>query len=658
MVSRLRSLSCRVASTAPRRWMLAMAVTCILLIVFLVEADKPWNARTRKSIAKREAAGTMWKIDDYITVYCWYMAAGNLVLALGLLVTARWWGRPLGADETFQLFPQIRQRGRAQRLFWIGTGAAVFVGACYRVPRMTHSFWNDEEYSFRTYVWGEGVADADGKITFEPVPWQDTVFRNKSNNHILCSILARVSHTIWKPFAAKDGPPFREWVVRVLPLMAGLGCLFLLALMLARMGYPAAGVAAAFFLAFNPWHIRYSVEMRGYAYLLFFVVLGLLMLMRALREGAWKFWIAYAACEVAVLLSFPGALFEVAAQNGLAFALLFFRKPRPWGNIGRLAVANVFGAMVTLQVLAPFVPQISKYMAETDMQTKIEGGDWLRDWWSHVCEGIPWQTSDPALHEGSSVASEITVAPFSYWQTTVILPAILVIGLAFLFLKRRQAAFMVVALLGGAASAYVVATFSSGFFYNWYLIYCIVAIATAMVLGVEALSWMVSRGRLRARREMLAIVLLGLFIASYAFSTADARHRLVVFERQPIREAAAFVRGEAPAFGETGADVLSGSFGTSKGMLTSYDPRNVILKKPLDLEELIARARSEKRPLFVLLCGRLLAREDSNDGRILERVEGSGDFVEVAYLKGLEELYSYHIYRLKGGEAGARVPLR
>ena len=628
---------------APRSgWNRALLLLIAALGFFLIVADKPWDEKLRKRVEDREAEGRTWKIDDYATVYLWYAALANLALAGGLLATSRWWAKPIDGRPS-------KPTAKLTRWFWIGAGAAVVVGGISRAPRLGHSFWNDEEYAFRTYVWGEASENENGELNFRPVPWKEAFFRNKSNNHITCTVAARWSHSVWKAFSGENAT-FSEAAVRVVPFVVSLASLLLIAVLLARIGSPIAGIAAAIFLALDPWHIRYSVEMRGYTYVLLFMVLGFLQLFHALRTGRWRNWLVYGLCQVLILLSFPAAVYEVAAQNGIALVILLIRRPIEWRSLGRLIVANVLGGMLFLQIFAPSIPQMMHWLANNEERANI-GWGWVRDWWSHAVEGIPWSAADPALSEGTSALRQAIEHPGAWWEIIIIVPTLALLGLLMVLFKRRAAIPATLAPLLGAAAAYLVAAQTQSLFHSWYLIYSVAALAVLVACGVEFLAWLLSPGGLSRWRMHVHIGMQAIFLLTYSLFTSDPRHRIVNYDRQPLRQAVAEVRGESPAHGSQGGEILSGSFGTSRGMFTSYDPRNRILKKPDDLEKLVSLARSANQPLYVYHFGRLVAMNHPVDSIMLQRVEESGEFEEIAYLKGLEEMFSCHIYRLKSPTA-------
>jgi len=83
-----------------------------------------------------------------------------------------------------------------------------------------------------------------------PIPvLRDTIFHYRVPNHVLQSILSRASNEIWRFVARPKGLPFSETAVRLPGFFAGLAAVGALAVLLARLGFPVAGMLAGMLLA-------------------------------------------------------------------------------------------------------------------------------------------------------------------------------------------------------------------------------------------------------------------------------------------------------------------------------------------------------------------------------------------------------------------------
>ncbi len=193
---------------AARRFYWLLVIAIVLLGLYLITADKPWNPKLQSSIEKREAEGKAWKIEHCIAVLSWSAAAINLFLSIGLLATLRLWSKPIKLSAT--------PRTRYSKPLLVGLAIAVLIGGYFRVQRLDHSLWSDEEYTVRSHIWGEMEEAEDGSLEYQAVPWRDTFFRNKVNNHYGYTIPTRVIHDAWISVAATPEHPFSEPILRLL----------------------------------------------------------------------------------------------------------------------------------------------------------------------------------------------------------------------------------------------------------------------------------------------------------------------------------------------------------------------------------------------------------------------------------------------------------
>jgi hypothetical protein len=654
-VSRLRNIAIPRFLRPPQErtartfyWILIAAICA--LAFFLLKAQKPWDGKLLASIDKREAAGKYWKIEHYVAVFEWGAAAVNLMLAVGLLATLRMWTRGLGERDRADLTPAPRQR----RWLLIGLGIAVLIGGYFRVQRLDHSLWSDEEYTVRSHIWGGMAELEDGSLEYRPVAWRDTFFRNKVNNHLGYTIPTRLLHDTWARFAASPGRPFSEPVLRLLPLLASLGSIAIIGLLTTRYAGPIAGLGAAFFLALNPWYLRYSVEARGYSQAIFFLLLVFAFLIPALRRGRWRDWLGFAASELMAMLCVPGTVYVLLLANAIALGILFFQKSeRQLGDrtiiAARMLAANLFAAMLFIQMFSPSVPQIANYLRDGPLAGEMSLG-WWSQVWVILTSGLSWSIPHPAQHLGSSFSIEAEKFPgLRAFHITGLL-ALMGIGIVGSIVRRSWLLLPASAVLGGAILAFIQSQLSGNTMHVWYVVYGVIGFVIFIVLGVETLA-VAARcllpGRARSAnltRTATALVMF-LFLSLYAISTTTGRALICEHPRHPLRGAVAAARGDG-AYAANDGELLTASFGTSKGMITSYDPRNHILNKPAQLEALIATAKADHKQLIVYLCG--LERARQTEPEMLVIVTDPALFEQLPPVLGLEELFSYHLFRYVG----------
>ncbi len=608
--------------------------------LFLVAADKPWDERLTRLTAMREAAGKPWKVEQLVTYDEWLAALGNLVLAVALFATLRRWARPLEKARPAPAPPGGRG---GRRWLLLGLGAAVLIGAHFRAQRLDHSFWSDEEYTFRTHIWGQMEEGDDGALVHQPVPWRDTLFRNKANNHIGFTAPARVLHAAW----ANGGRPVVEAAVRILPFLSGLAAIALAGFLVARYAGVLAGVGVALLWALVPWPIQYASDARGYSQMLLFLLAAFLFLGQALESHRWRDWLAFGLAEFLVMLSYPGAAYVLAIANAMAFGHIW------WGMrgeadrsvvLGRLVIVNLLSGMLFLQIFAPSIPQVLHYLKHGPLHGEMSV-DWFRHVWVYCSTGLPVDNPWPAEHLGASFLSESGRLP-GYWAFHLpVMLGLVAVGAAAAARRHRALLIPGLATLLGVGLSFAHNSLSGTLVWPGYVVFIVIGFCLFAVIGTVSLASLVARTD--SRRQQVAAALLASFLALYAATTARARSELCTLPTQPIRQAVELARGESPAHGD-GGGLLTGSFGTSRGMVTTYDPRARVLKSEAALLELISEARRSNKRLRIYLCGRRVAEGQEVDGKILAIVENPDQFRTVGAVLARSELFSYHVYEWIG----------
>ncbi len=117
-----------------------------------------------------------------------------------------------------------------------------------------------------------------------------------------------------------------DWV-RKLPAVAwGVGTVGAVGLLVARRAGPAAGWIAALLLAFAPFHVRYSQELRPYSLGVFFLVLSLLALDRYLeRPGPVRLAAVWLTCLATAYSLYLAALVLAMAATAMLLEDAFSR---------------------------------------------------------------------------------------------------------------------------------------------------------------------------------------------------------------------------------------------------------------------------------------------------------------------------------------------
>lgn len=620
-----------------------MVAMLVSVVAFAIEAEKPWGRTVQKRLAKHEPL----QPKEHAVIGLWWAAVVNAGMLAVLLGTAHRWMPGKAESKVSSLKSKVEipnETSQAETLAprpdtldliphrWMLAllfGAVAF-GAWERWPKLSHSYWNDEEYAIRRFAHGSWEKQKDGTVAFEPVTWTDTLFENRNgNNHLLNSLTTRVSLSLWRSATGAPREAFNEFVSRVPQFLAGLGSIAIMFFLGREVRSPLAGLGAAWLMALHPWHIRYSVEMRGYALMLFFVSLALLALSRALKTDRLRWWLVFAASEALFLLSFPGALYVAAAVN-VVCAIELLRR-RDWSMTGRLVAFNVLSAVPVLQWMLPSIPQLITFLREEQPAYVTDVWQWLHDLVSVLAVG--WQFDNPwrDAHVGTDWKGTAAHFPLPPVAVAVILALLLVAGLVLAFRRGTPARIIVIAPVLAALVSLGMNLRPGSPMTVWYLIYLLIPAALAIPLALEKL------GQWRNLR-WLPTVLVAWFTIRYGMGTASAVAALRDHDRQPIRRTVAFIHAQSP-------EALTATFGVSDRQSSTYDPKVAILESAADLEAVIAQSRATSKPLYVYYCSDEHGEKRRPD--IYTRVVKSGEFERVAGFPGSEELFSYRVYRLQ-----------
>ncbi|MFN0125660.1 MAG: hypothetical protein ACKV19_03110 [Verrucomicrobiales bacterium] len=669
----------RIIDRVPRAW-LALGAVCFVLTVFsavwLVRADD----RPLDQIPKRKAQGRELRLEHHMALGFHRAAWAGLVVGLAGLATAGLWGRrgsqavacgssgaegkPGGSSEAGVLpygwVHPVRWREMATIVL-----VATVVSGVLRWPRLGHSFWSDEAYAARAYVWGFKQPQPDGTLLFKPVIWTEALFLNeRANNQVWCSIEARVSHTLWRWVSGAPADIFSERVLRMPAFLWGLlsvGALTVLGMMVAA----RPGMLAGLLLAVHPWHVRFGAEMRGYSAMLLALILGMIFLLLALRDGRWRWWVLAAAANLWALLAFAGSLYVPLVGSGAAAACLIWR--RRWDWLARLVLANALAAVVFLWIYGPSITQLKAYLERgSDVAAYTVNLPWLKQFGESLCLGVPWSVMGPTWQEATWLpsASAATVA-----VTVVALYFLVQIGI---LARYRPRQLVIPGLLALAAALSIGQSMAAGtILLMWYLLP--ILIGWVLVIGGVVPMRVLEIWESNPKKddfwidwtwgERIGWTAFVLCLAIWTGSSLAMRR----VPRQPMREAALQSTDGRPVWAhwlelrnaepkptitargmnlleldEATRSAMLAVVGVSDGQMKLYAPEVMTVKTLEDLEKAEAQALTAGRKLWISVGGWEASSERSAD--VIARLVGGG-YEQVADLPGWEPMFSYTVWR-------------
>jgi hypothetical protein len=380
-----------------RRAAIAAAGTALLVLIVLIFAREARGAWAEGAAAAAEK-GTRMRVEPMVATCLWW--GGVAIAAVAALAAA-------SAGLFFKLnqpgwvgprdLPGLLERPPARpRWFWPVILLAVLLGLGLRLPRMDHSFYNDESHNYVRVIAGEWKDYGEKGEKFRHPRWAETAFRNSTgNNGFLYSILARVCHDTWKKTTRAPDGQVKEWPLRVPPLLAGLATIAFAGWVGARLGCPTVGAAMALLMAIHPWFVRYSTEARGYSLMVMAIMVGYFLLLVALQSGRWSAWIGHGLCQLFAIWANPGSLIAVALGQGGIFLML-----AGWRIVGgrretvhhltRWAGGGVLAVLLAILVLSPGMIQLREQLQNNPAMVGTIPPGWWRDTFFFLGNGCGW----------------------------------------------------------------------------------------------------------------------------------------------------------------------------------------------------------------------------------------------------------------------------
>ena len=343
----------------------------------------------------------------------------------------------------------------------------------------------------------------------------------------------------------------------------------------------------------------------------------------------------FALSEAAFLLSFAGSLYVAVVVNAFAAIALLKRKeiPRIWA----LVAFNVMAAVPVIAWMLPSIPQlIANLKSENSLHLDL-GWVWIRDFLSGCVIGFQYDNPYPALHFGTDWLGYARDHRIGAAFLSFAIPGLFLVGLVTAIRRSFASCLVIAAPVLACVLAYSHNVAAHSPMVVWYLLYVVIALVLAVPLGVELF---------HKKPSPLIWLALALLIAGHTAATWQPCMILRDHDRQPIRQTVAFIRERAP-------DALTAVFGVSDRQTLSYDPGVKTISTPEDLEKLVTKSRLTGFDLFVYFCGN--DESSKRNPELMAAVrnglkaapEAPAEFESVAQMKGTEELFSYHVFKLK-----------
>lgn len=572
----------------------------VALIVIWLSVDRP--VKDERRLAERLASGKAVPHHFYVPVYLWRGLTVNLALGAALSAACIVAGRKLAAPP--------EAAAAAFGLWDKGIiGLAITIAALQGGSRLGHSTWGDEDYTVKTYITDQITEGPEGIYTATPTSWTHALWHNKRpNNHTGYSVMANLVHsTFFKPGDGPRDPIFSEALVRTPAFVFGLLSILALAWM-GRVHGVTHGVAMVLiYYAIHPWLTRFGSDARGYAVVLACIPALFAMAGKAVTSGSWRWWLLLALTEAFVFWCYWGVIYVlVALHAGLLVRCLMDpdrSKAERRINLSRWLVSGLLASIIVVQLMAPILPQLISYI-KNSVDSQIGGAmdlRWTQDAVTSFLLGTPWHrwSGDAPYCIALSELSPLPMLSLGMVVTVFVLAS--VVGVIHLWNNPRQR-WMLLAVLGAPALFFLHMLVSGIKPYLWYLtlflpgfLFLLMNALHPLVLGLKSLLTGDARRALTPSLAGAAFFIMAIGIAGNLSSAQ--RKMFQQHATEPCRESVALTRKVTnprnPGFGK---DSITVGF----TMFTEvYDPAMVRFETVDELQELMQKAKSSNRELYV-----------------------------------------------------------
>ncbi|WP_050026436.1 glycosyltransferase family 39 protein [Verrucomicrobium sp. BvORR034] len=596
-------------------WMLAGAA--LLFWIAVISTGKDW----REALHILEGDAKVKSQDRVIAYAHWGLYWGcllNAMLCTGLAATARWWAAAVRPGQSIQV-------SRLSRMGWTALFAILILAGTVRWLRLDLSLYNDEAHNFRRYFSGYFQQRSDGTTRWREPSWGETLWLNQvGNNSTPFSVSARLSHAAALRLTGAPVGTVHEVGLRFPSWVAGLVTLMVVWALLRRL-FPGSGTCwwGMLLLGLHPWHVRYSAEARGYAFMMLGVALCLYFALRAWQENRWRWWVAMGLAQFFALWSFSGTLYYLVAFNGLFLLGWIWRvwKGRQgWGQLWGPLFGMVVGAMCAVPLLLPMLPQLLKALQTNVSIHGHMGWGWWQDLAGCLVAGVRWVDSDPGNPVNLALGRFLSQQPW-IWAGVVSVGLLVILGSVALVRAGGVAWVILVAGPLAVFGGWLAMGRQGNFIHLWYLLHVLVGWCVVLAAAGKF-------GNQRPWQQGVVIFLMTIVLTGWLW--LDLRfHHLGKEDLRGVAQAVPAGAFHAAAYSDV--DI--------------YDRGVVIIEQTSELDPLIARARQENR-VFCISFSRKIA--DPEFEKMFHRIEQGEEFEKIATLWGQEEgQFTHYLYKLK-----------
>ncbi len=637
-----------------------MALALVSLLNFLGDA-KPVS-ELRDAVQERADAGKLPTENQVRGTGHYWASLGNAVLLSVLILTSWWWSRPIGdsrlglpSSEKTQSGrdrDSVRRDGRQRLGFFIALLVILSAAGGLRWNLVNGSMWWDEAWAMQNVYHGEFDDYDHGdavllEFTDHASNWERALWRYWSPlNHPIASFSSQAAHIIGHSIGSDSPHGFKEWLLRLPAFAVGLLAILLVALTIARWGFPAAALVAAIVLAAHPWAIRHTSEIRSYPFLLAGAATALYSITVILQSkaGQWRGWIGFAFAQLLLVWSHV-----FAASVALLFTtFLLIAISVAWPErtdrlraITRLIVVNLLAAAAFFQLFGPNIVQAVSWaerFAEGDGNQLNFAA--LGRLLTLSTSGMLWDIGNTV--EASQLASlkmALAAHPILIILAGLALLLAIVTGALRLWRSFPIGAWLLLSLIGGAVLTLVLISVGNSYFYPRFLIYLLIPIATLFAIGATR-AIPIGGGKKIPRAGVAAIAL---FL--YLLAVAPQISVLNSTSVEPLREVAQGIRDFEKLHRLDANDVHVAGIGHGSDRVRLYFPQLASVREIGALDTLIATATAKENELLVFAGHRYF--NEASHADLMAVVQDEDRFEQLQVYPGISPDFFYRLYRFR-----------
>lgn len=608
-------------------------------VLCLIGIDKPWEL----GLAERLDAGKNLTIDQDIALGFFGALLFTTLVSLAGFLSAPWWAAPLPPSmrppPPATTPPAIALSPRA---FWIPVLLAVVLCGALRLPLASKSLWWDETWTLQRVVLGQWERDDENpdSLEWKDRDWQRTFFYyQKPTNHIAFSVLSRASVEAWQAITGSERDKFSEIAFRLPSILAALASVVVIALFARQLGFPRAGVGAAFLLALHPWHIQYGIDGRAFSMVVLLSMLCVMLLIAGVRTVRWPWWFALALCQTLLLWAFPYAIFLCALvlPATLAAVPLALRDPAARSAaIGRFLASNFLTAVSLMFLIGPLVPQLMKWTDKIHGNTMIDT-PFLRELAANLLAGMAWDRGNGRGWFGIPTLDQLP--PYAVTTAFAVAAALALLGLARACLRSKAFTPVLLAYILVAPFAIWIAYLDTHYFYTRYVIYALPAILLFTAVGATGLAALAPA----RSRPAVAWTLLTILVVSATWLWSPRIGLLLERPVSPNREVARHIEARNQA---TPGGILAAGFNLGGRKPDAYFREIRFVDDLADLQAVCALARERGQPLYLFYGYDTFNR--FNEPEPFAYLDDPALFTQTAEFFGIEPDFHYKVFRYSG----------